>query len=76
NTIVWERFPYTYNIIYACLLHNKSNRHGCRKIKKKNTTFVVFFYGGEKGIRFSAEKPRRLQRATGTLPRAGFRIPL
>ena len=24
---------------------------------------------------FSAEKPRRLQRATGTLPRAAFRIP-
>ena len=33
------------------------------------------FYGGEGGICFSAEKPRRLQYATGILPRAAFQIP-
>ena len=35
--------------------------------------FGVFFGAGGR-IRFSAEKPRRLQRATGTLPSAAFRI--
>ena len=33
-------------------------------------------FGGGRWIRFSAEKPRRLQRVTGTLPRAAFRIHL
>ena len=32
------------------------------------------FSGGGRWICFSAEKPRRLQRATGTLPRAAFQI--
>jgi len=40
---------------------------------KKNTTHL----GGEtSGICFSAEKPRRLQHATGMLLRAAFQIPL
>jgi hypothetical protein len=32
------------------------------------------FFGDPERIRFSAEKPRRLQHATGMLPRAGFRV--
>ena len=31
-------------------------------------------FGGDYWTRFSAEKPRRLQRATGTLLRAAFRV--
>ena len=34
----------------------------------------AFFNGGEGGICFSAEKPRRLQQSTGLLPRAAFQI--
>ncbi len=40
--------------------------------------FSLFIFhlknGGPKWTRFSAEKPRRLQRATGTLLRAAFRV--
>ena len=49
-----------------------------RKTEKKTEAApkgLPRFHGGEGGIRFSAEKPRRLQGATGALPRAGFRIP-
>ena len=35
-----------------------------------------FLFGGGRWIRFSAEKPRRLQQSTGLLLRAGFRIHL
>ena len=46
----------------------------------RNPTFAFVdtsggFYGREGGICFSAEKPRRLQCAAGTLPRAAFRFP-
>ena len=34
----------------------------------------LFWSGGPKWTRFSAEKPRRLQQSTGLSPRAGFRV--
>ena len=42
---------------------------------KKDTLLGVFCFGAVGGIRFSAEKPRRLQQSTGLLLRAAFRIP-
>ena len=42
--------------------------------KKSNTKRCWIFRGGGGRIRFSAEKPRRLQVFTEHLPRAGFRI--
>ena len=57
-------------IFYACLPQStvaptKNRRHATRHIS---------CFGGRRWIRFSAEKPRRLRRATGAPPRAGFRI--
>ena len=37
-------------------------------------SILEFQYGGGRWIRFSAEKPRRLQQSPGLLPRAAFRI--
>ncbi|MBQ5799898.1 MAG: hypothetical protein IIW18_04250, partial [Oscillospiraceae bacterium] len=47
-----------------------------REAKKRQTAVGdLSFFGGLEGDRFSAEKPRRLQHATGMLPRAAFRSP-
>ena len=41
---------------------------------KNRASFDTLSLGGRWWIRFSAEKPRRLQHASSMLPRAGFRI--
>ena len=45
------------------------------KIKKALRQMAECFFGASSGIRFSAEKPRRLQQSTGLLLRAAFRLP-
>ena len=47
-----------------------------QEAKEKEHNFCCVPFMAANGVPFSAEKPRRLQRAIGTLPRAGFRIPL
>ena len=44
------------------------------RTKQKRAQICTLFFGGRWWIRFSAEKPRRLQHASSMLPRAGFRI--
>ena len=46
------------------------------KIKNAPHLSVERIFGASSGIRFSAEKPRRLQQSTGLLLRAAFRIHL
>ena len=47
--------------------------------KQRKSRLELTFYPGlasrVRGICFSAEKPRRLQKPTGLLPRAAFQIP-
>ncbi|MBS7366010.1 MAG: hypothetical protein KIG31_05400 [Oscillospiraceae bacterium] len=54
------------------------NPQGIYFVEKKHLLSVekrCFFSGGEGGICFSAEKPRRLQQSPGLLLRAAFQIP-
>ena len=44
------------------------------RANKNRASFDTLSLGGRWRIRFSAEKPRRLQHASSMLPRAGFRI--
>ncbi len=44
------------------------------RANKNRASFDTLSLGGRWWIRFSAEKPRRLQHASSMLPRAGFRI--
>ena len=44
------------------------------RTNKNRASFDTLSLGGRWWIRFSAEKPRRLQHASSMLPRAGFRI--
>ena len=47
---------------------------GDTSIIHSSLLLITLKSGGPKWTRFSAEKPRRLQRATGTFPRAAFRV--
>ena len=69
-------------ISIVCLL-SRSFYHTLRTLNNKETSnypfcrpILIFASFAAGGIRFSAEKPRRLRYATGISPSAAFRIPL
>ena len=61
--------------VTACAVPPSSGRKAfVFRTKQKRAQICTLFFGGRWWIRFSAEKPRRLQHASSMLPRAGFRI--
>ena len=61
--------------VTACAVPPSSGRKAfILRTNKNRASFDILSLGGRWWIRFSAEKPRRLQHASSMLPRAGFRI--
>ena len=79
-------FPCSVFKVHLSLFAQGSSRSSRALHSTNNLSHEVFTYslftitsylvksGGPKWTRFSVEKPRRLQRATGTLLRAAFRV--
>ena len=70
--------PKAYFTFAKQIFHRRRRFHSFRQERislKKAPTKSMLFSGGGRWIRFSAEKPRRLQQSTGLLLRAAFRIP-